>query len=248
MYAIGKLAAISHVSVRTLRYYDEIGLLLPTQKNNAGHRFYSDGDVSKLHYILMLKDLGFSLETIQQFLSNRDFELASVLGMRKKMIQAEQANLTKMENAINTLLTIIETEETTDWETVFAVFSSFPEDKSLLRELWAKYFSEEEQQILNRFESPGDHSEAERLWEALTRDVRANLHEDPTSPIAQDLAKRWMELVDVMYQGNGDLAQRVWELNKTREPHLRFFQFEQEIITFIDEAIEHYFEQKRAKQ
>lgn len=248
MHAIGKLANISHVSIRTLRYYDEIGLLLPTYKNNAGHRFYSDKDVSKLHYILMLKDLGFPLENIQQFLSNRKFDLASALGIRKKMIQAEQENLLKMENSINTLLTIIETEETTDRESVFAVFSSFPEDKSLIRELWVKYFSEEEQQILNSFESRGYHSEAERLWDVLTQDVRANLNEDPKSPVAQELAKRWMDLVDVMYQRNGDLAQRVWALNKNREPHLRFFQFEQEIITFIDEAIEHYFKLKRVKQ
>lgn len=64
MYTIGKLAEISQVSVRTLRYYDEIGLLLPSEKNAAGHRFYSNDKVAKLQHILMLRDLGFSLSTI----------------------------------------------------------------------------------------------------------------------------------------------------------------------------------------
>lgn len=248
MYSIGKLAKISRVSIRTLRYYNEIGLLLPTHRNDAGHRFYSDEDISKLQYILMLKDLGFSLETILQFLSNREFDLHGVLSMRKKMILAEQEDLKKKEMAINTLLTIVETEEETDWETVFNTFSTFPSDKSLLKVLWEKHFSEEEQRILNGFSSPVENREGEKIWTDLAQEVRDNLHNGPNSPEAQRLAKRWMELVDEMYQGNAELAQKVWDMNKEREPHLRFFLFEQEVITFIDQAIRYYFEAKETKR
>ena len=196
MYSIGKLAKTSHVSIRTLRYYDEIGLLLPSHRNDAGHRFYSDNDISKLHYILTLKDLGFPLETIMQFLSNREFDLQGVFSMRKKMILAEKERLKEMEKAIDTLLTIIETEENTDWETVFKTFSTFPADKSLVKVLWEEHFSEAEQRILNRFESPEEKREGEKIWIDLAQEVRDNLHKDPASPEAQRLAKRWMELVD----------------------------------------------------
>lgn len=247
MYSIGKLAKMSHVSIRTLRYYDEIGLLLPKHRNDAGHRFYSDEDISKLHYILMLKDLGFSLETIMQVLSNREFDLYGVLSMRKKMILAEQEELKKMEAAVNTLLTIVETQEVTDWETIFNTFNTFPAAESLLKVLWEKHFTEEEQRILNGFSSPGENREGEKIWIDLAQEVRENLHKGPTSPEAQSLAKRWMELVDEMYQGNSELAQKVWDLNKEREPHLRFFTFEQEIITFIDQAIRYYFEAKESQ-
>lgn len=244
MYSIGKLAKTSHVSIRTLRYYDEIGLLLPTHRNDAGHRFYSDNDISKLHYILTLKDLGFSLETILQFLSDREFDLQSVLSMRKKMILAEKESLREMEKSIDTLLTIVETEENTDWETIFKTFSTFPADKSLVKVLWEKHFTEEEQQILNRFTSHEENREGEKIWINLAQEVRENLHKDPASPEAQRLAKKWMELVDEMYQGNAELAQKIWDMNKEREPHLRFFMFEQEIIVFIDQAIRHYFNRK----
>ncbi|EIM08425.1 MerR family transcriptional regulator [Planococcus antarcticus DSM 14505] len=248
MYSIGKLANISHVSIRTLRYYDEIGLLLPTYKNNAGHRFYISEDVSKLHYILTLKDLGFPLETIRQFLFNHEFDLQSVLRIRKKIIQEEQKNLKKVETSIETLLTILESGENTDWDSIFETLSTFSTDKSLIRELWAKYFSEEEQQVLNKFSEPGGNSEEEKSWEKLTSEVRANLNKDPSSPIAQELAKRWVELVDKTYEGNDELALKVWDLNKSREPHLRFFPFEQEIIIFIEKAIEHYFLQKESSR
>lgn len=248
MYSIGKLAKISHISVRALRYYDEIGLLPPTNKNEAGHRYYTDEDISKLHYILMLKDLGFPLETIHQFLSDHEFDLQNILEMRKKMIQAEQEQLSKMATSIDVLLAIIEAEEYTNWETVFETFSTFPADKSSLRELWKKYFSEAEQRVLNKFSHSGEDIEAADQWTALIEDVRANLYQDPKSPVAQELAKRWMDLVSDIYEENLTLAQKVWDLNKTREPHLRFFQFEQEIINFIDQATQHYYATERAER
>lgn len=243
MYTIGKLAEISQVSVRTLRYYDEIGLLLPSEKNAAGHRFYSNDKVAKLQHILMLRDLGFSLSTIQQFLISREFDLSSVLKMRRKIIQEEQDQLRKIEDSIEALIDIAETETHMEWETIFATYTSHSSKKQYLRESWTKYFSEEEQQIVDSFPVFGEKSGDESQWETLVQKVRANLHQDPASPIAQDLAKEWLELVDRMYQGNGKLANKVWELNKTKKPHERVFAYERELILFIEQAINHYNQQ-----
>ncbi|EGA91423.1 transcriptional regulator, MerR family protein [Planococcus donghaensis MPA1U2] len=248
MYSIGKLAKLSHASVRALRYYDEISLLPPTTKNAARHRYYTDKDISKLHHILLLKDLGFSLETIQELLSTREFDLQSVLGMRKKMIQTEQQQLSKMEASINTLLVLLETNELTNWENVFETFTTFPTDKSPLQELWTAYFSEDEQRILNKFATSEENRQAENEWTELIEDVRSNLYQDPKSPVGQKLAKRWMDKVEKAYDENLDLAQKVWDLNKKREPHLRFFQFEQEIINFIDQATRYYYESGASKR
>lgn len=243
MYTIGKLAEISQVSVRTLRYYDEIGLLLPSEKNAAGHRFYSNDKVAKLQHILMLRDLGFSLSTIQQFLISREFDLSSVLKMRRKIIQEEQDQLRKIEDSIEALIDIAETETHMEWETIFATYTSHSSKKQYLRESWTKYFSEEEQQIVDSFPVFGEKSGDESQWETLVQKVRANLSQDPASPIAQDLAKEWLELVDRMYQGNSKLANKVWELNKTKKPHERVFAYERELILFIEQAINHYNQQ-----
>lgn len=248
MYSIGKLAKLSHVSVRALRYYDEIGLLPPTTKNASGHRYYTDNDISKLHHILLLKNLGFSLEAIHQLLLKREFDLHSVLSMRKKMIQTELQQLNKMESSIDTLLVLLETNTLTSWEHVFETFSAFPSDKSPLRKLWEKYFSEDEQRILTKFLTAEENRKAENEWTELIEDVRSNLYQDPKSPASQELAKRWMNNVEKMYEKNLDLAQKVWDLNKKREPHLRFFQFEQEIINFIDQATSYYYEDEASKR
>lgn len=243
MYAIGKLAEISQVSVRTLRYYHEIGLLLPSEKNAAGHRFYSNNQVAKLQHILMLRDLGFSLCTIHQFLISREFDLSRVLKMRKKIIQEELRQLRKTEESIDALIDIAETETHMEWETIFSSFTSRSSKQQLLKESWTKYFSEEEQQIVDSFPIFGEKSSDDPHWEALVQKVRANLDQDPASSIAQDLAKEWLELVDRMYQGNSKLANKVWELNKVKKPHQRVFVYEPELILFIEQAIERYNQQ-----
>lgn len=242
MYSIGKLASISQISVRTIRYYDEIGLLLPTKKSEAGHRYYADEALSKLHYILTLRKLGFPLEMIQQVLSSHNPDLMNVLAMRLKMIQVERKKLDEMETSINTLLDLIELEQHTDWKSIFATFYSFPNGKDELKQIWATYFSVEEQRIVNNFPLLGDGSKQTEQWMQLLKDVRLNLSECPKSELAQGLAKRWITLVEEMYEGNFDLAQKIWNMNKSNGDNFGFYQFDQKIVSFIDQAINHHYE------
>ena len=66
-YRITEFARKASVSVRTLRYYDKLGLLVP-KHNQSGHRLYTDEDLIQLQYILSLKFLGFSLKKLKIFL------------------------------------------------------------------------------------------------------------------------------------------------------------------------------------
>ncbi len=66
-YFTGQFAQKAAVSVRTLQYYDKVGLLSPSLYTEAGYRLYTDEDLSSLQQILALKFLGFSLEEIKVF-------------------------------------------------------------------------------------------------------------------------------------------------------------------------------------
>jgi len=68
-FSVGELAAVAHVSVRTLHHYDEIGLLVPSARTQAGHRRYGDADVSRLQQILFYRELDFSLDAIAEMLA-----------------------------------------------------------------------------------------------------------------------------------------------------------------------------------
>ena len=69
MLKIGDFSALSRVSIKTLRYYDQTGLLPPAHIDaSTGYRYYSARQLSQLHRILALKDFGFTLEQIAQAL------------------------------------------------------------------------------------------------------------------------------------------------------------------------------------
>ncbi|WP_178022145.1 MerR family transcriptional regulator [uncultured Paenibacillus sp.] len=67
-WRVGELAKLTGLTVRTLRFYDQIGLLAPSGQTEVGHRLYNELDLSRLHQILSLKELGLTLEEIKSAL------------------------------------------------------------------------------------------------------------------------------------------------------------------------------------
>ena len=76
---IGEVSALSHVSIRTLRHYDKIGLLRPTCITEAGYRQYDDAALQRLHTILLFRELEFSLTDIQRIIDAPDFDPSDAL-------------------------------------------------------------------------------------------------------------------------------------------------------------------------
>ena len=76
-YSIRALSDLAGVSTRTLRYYDEIGLLKPLYVNEAGYRYYGEKEVNLLQQILFYRARGFELKKIQSILYQESFDLIS---------------------------------------------------------------------------------------------------------------------------------------------------------------------------
>lgn len=78
-YGIRELSELAGVSARTLRYYDEIGLLKPLYVNEAGYRFYGKKELDMLQQILFYRERGFDLKKIKRILYQKDFDIANAL-------------------------------------------------------------------------------------------------------------------------------------------------------------------------
>ena len=87
-YSIKKLSQLAGVSARTLRYYDEIGLLKPSHTSEAGYRFYGQQELELLQQILFYRERGFSLEEIAATLYRKDFNVRNAL--KEHLLQLEQ--------------------------------------------------------------------------------------------------------------------------------------------------------------
>src|SRR5205809_3901830 len=78
---VGELARRTGLTIRTLHHYDEIGLLRPSLHTESGHRLYTAGDVARLHHVVSLRQLGFSLEEARDCLDRPGFSPLEVIGL-----------------------------------------------------------------------------------------------------------------------------------------------------------------------
>lgn len=105
VYTVTKLAKISGVSIRTLHWYDEIGLLKPAYYGANGYRYYEEDQLLVLQQILFFRELGFELKQIDSILKRSDFDRVAALSSHRKVLQQ---NVERMKKLIQTIDKTIE--------------------------------------------------------------------------------------------------------------------------------------------
>src|ERR1041385_1649194 len=95
-YTVKKLAVMSGVSVRTLHFYDEVGLLKPAFHGANGYRFYEEAQLLTLQQILFYRELGFELKQIKKILNRADFDKVTALESHRKILRKNLAQTRKL--------------------------------------------------------------------------------------------------------------------------------------------------------
>ena len=96
MMTIKEMSKLTGVSARTLRYYDEIGLLYPTGKSEAGYRLYDETALTVFQQILYFRELDIPLHTIKEIIDNPALDRNHILRVQKKMLTAEKERLERL--------------------------------------------------------------------------------------------------------------------------------------------------------
>ena len=99
-YTVGVVARLSGVTVRTLHHYDEIGLLKPSGRSDAGYRRYGEADLDRLQRILFYRELGFGLDQIKTVMTDGDADSAGHLRRQHAMLRDRIGRLERMVAAI----------------------------------------------------------------------------------------------------------------------------------------------------
>jgi MerR family transcriptional regulator, thiopeptide resistance regulator len=93
MYTVKQLASAAGVSVRTLHYYDQIGLLKPDSHSRSGYRQYGDPAVIRLQQIMFFRELGFSLDEVQKIVSQPGFDVVEALQSHRSLLKKKAARI-----------------------------------------------------------------------------------------------------------------------------------------------------------
>lgn len=190
-YSVSQAARLAGVSVRTLRWYDEIGLLKPTEVTPAGYRFYGDEAMAELQQILFYRELGVPLEQIGRILTAPDNDRAEALKKHRNLLLMRRRRLDDMLRLVDETIggTIMYGERPrpsqADWEKVRDQYAREAAERwgnteAFLesREKHKDYTPEQEEAI---------RAEMEEIFAAFGKCA------DPEGEEAQALARRWQE-------------------------------------------------------
>lgn len=134
LFSIGDFAEKAHVTLRTLRYYDNIGLLQPSSHTQTGNRLYSQQDFARLQKILTLKFIGLSLDEIsdvlKQDINEQDF--AKSLEIQRKILDEKLQHMHMLINAIDETLHMVNNNKELDWDKFVDIISVINADKKWL--------------------------------------------------------------------------------------------------------------------
>ena len=194
MKTVGEVAELARVSVRTLHHYDELGLLSPSERSQAGYRPYSYEDLARLQEILIWRQLGFTLAEIASLLDDPAHDRLAALERQRELVGRELDRLTALAAAVDAAI-VAHTNGTRLKET--SMFEGFDpaEYEDEARERWGH--TDAYRESTRRARSYGDaewseiRAESETIVNELTRLMRAG--EPPEGPAARAVAERHRE-------------------------------------------------------
>ncbi|WP_026580838.1 MerR family transcriptional regulator [Bacillus sp. J33] len=197
-YTVQKLAQLAGVSSRTLRYYDEIGILKPARINSSGYRIYGQPEVDRLQQILFYRELGVSLDQIKEFITAPAFDAADALREHREKLLEKRKQLDLLIANVEKTIMSAEGRRTMSDKEKFEGFK-----KKMIEENEKKYGKE----IREKYgDETVDQSNAKLM--NMTKDQ----HEEVTK-LAEEVNST---LADAIKTGDpsGDLAQKAADLHK----------------------------------
>ncbi|WP_459501826.1 MerR family transcriptional regulator [Bacillus sp. C1] len=251
MISIQELTKETGVTVRTLRYYDQIDLLRPSGKTEGGHRLYNETDVIRLQQILFLKEMGFSLKEIMNMLVTDEFSLKESLEKQLKFVQEEQRKFNRMERILQAVVYSAELEGELDWKIMFELIQ-LSKQSPRIREMFQKQtFSGEEQKLLHNLPNMSEEDKNVQEWVDLLKQLRSFMQEGKSASHdeVQGATKRLMAKCIEMANGDEAFLEKLWEVRKSKEDSqkMNMYPIEDELLAYMDEAFRIYDERERRK-
>ena len=249
--SIQQLTRETGVTVRTLRYYDQIDLLKPSGKTEGGHRLYSEADVIRLQQILFLKEMGFSLKETANMLVKGELDLKNSLEKQLRFVQEEQKKFNRMESVLQAVVYSVDVEGELDWKVMFELIQ-LSKQSSRIREIFQnEVFSKEEQKLLHNLPNMSKEDPNVLEWVDLLKQFRTFMKDgkEVASDEVQGATKRLMQKCLEMANGDEAFLDKLWEVRKSKEDSqkMSLYPIEEELLVYMDEAFRIYDEREKDK-
>ncbi len=211
---VGQLAKQICLSVRTLHHYDEIGLLSPSVRTDAGHRLYNTKDISRLHRIQALKQLGLSLQQIADIIHENSRPLSDIISrqitnLEDKMEQAAQlkAKLIKLQDGLR----MGNEPDMASWLDTLALMN-----------VYEKYLTPEEIEELNSHALAVKH-EIENDWPEMVKKLQCMMDQKVPADAEEvtEFVILWTEMLERLVGHNPHLLLKIYSMSNEAEMQMQ---------------------------
>jgi DNA-binding transcriptional MerR regulator len=242
--AVGELAKQAHVTIRTLQYYDKIGLLKPSSMTDGGRRLYSENDITVLHQIITLKSLGLSLDEIKKRLipieSNDDIK--RMLIKQSNLIKEQIAKANKILSSIEMITNEINDDDTVDWSKYSNMVKLIQDNNE---SYWVlNYLENDTLEDITHIHEKYSEEELPSDWLVKCMKTAQTLLDSGISPDSEEaaaLAKEMWTMVEKYSDGQPEKVQKLYTFfsasDKWPKAYARMHEASHE---FLEKAIENY--------
>lgn len=223
------------MSVRTLRYYDQIGLIQPSKKGEGGKRFYSQEDILALEKILLLKSLSLSLEDSKKIITEKS--ITSILLVHKSLLEEQVDSVQKSIQHTTSLLNILKLEGTINWEDLLSLVVNQENERD-----WQQYFTEDEKQLLKeQLPKLENDDSTTKKWMNVMKRIEMCMDKElsPQSVEMQIIMEDMNILSEETFQGEQQLMDKFWEVRKSEKASedLGLYPIKPALIEYIEQAL-----------
>ncbi len=248
VYTVKQLADLAGISPRTLHYYDEIELLKPSSYGENRYRYYDDQAMLRLQQILFYREMGLSLQQIQDLLDQPDFDVLEALQAHKAALgnRVERLNrlINTVDKTINYLIGGIEMSK----KDIFAGFTEEQQEQYAeeARQLWDPTIVDESMNLWKSY-SPEKQkaiiAEGGEIYTGIFENMEQGLAAD--DPEVQAGVAKWHQNMRYFYEPTWEILRGLGQMYKDN-PDFRatFEKFSAEFPEYLSEAIQIYCEGK----
>jgi len=243
-YTIGELASLAGVSVRTLRYYDQIDLLKPSWRDDSDYRRYSFKDLLHLQQILFFREMDLSLNKIKVIINDPEINLLELLHQHHENLENEIKRLQKLQMTIGKTIQKLQEEDKmplTDAD-LYAGFSKEKIDR-YHQEVRETYDPEIVQHVDNKVRnmSKDQWQLVQQECGIIAQGLAELIDHDPKESEVQVWIKRQHAWIENFFSAPAEVFRGLGKLYATHDEFHAFYdQFKPGLADFMHQAMDHY--------
>lgn len=193
IYSIGEFAKLTGITERTLRHYDRIGLLPPSEYTEHGHRKYNNASLAQLQKILVLKFLDLSLEEISEYLKQPEQDFSKTLVAQANMLEEKRKQIEKVLKAIAHVQRTVSGSEVVDHDTLLVLIHALKNEEA--RNNWINMHADDS--VYNKLHSYTAQLDSDKEMTMWTSKMKRFIQEGK-APNDPEVLKHTEAMVSIM--------------------------------------------------